>query len=641
MKIAFFVLVSGLLGGLFSPLFAQTQKAGDVILAQGTMKILRADGVSTEVAKVGTQIFVGDRLETDAVSIAKIRFVDDSVMSVGKNTTLKITQYLFSASAKQRNTDIFLIAGVIRMKVESYFQWAASSYEVRTGAAVGGVRGTDFVVQVLSNGTSEYYLIEGALELRGTEGIRQVVRLAPQQFSRVALGAPPSVPLRFEPGAKAQMFQNLGETPPGGLPKGTTAKGPGGDQRISQGDWARMLGNSMGLAKSGIQEGLDSAAYADLLAGGSGRVIEAEDFADLSKYLTKEQGAPDKVSGNGYLEAKSLSGTLRLNVAVPSPGKYPVKVKSRGTLLVSINNQSNVVETPPDDKSLRWQTLGQYQLQPGINEVNIVVSKGAAIDAFQIDARCADSIAPTGGWNVGQGLNYAAKAETMVKAMDQQGNLPVDGTYSQILRAENSGAPKGDFNKVDIGITDASGNTMKKRAVKAGAGTATLGWNITLPSDGVYSFSMQAGGSAPVILSMDGCEIGRAVPQGGEVRAVWEDIATRGGNKGNHSLEVMVPSGATLEAVRIIRRNSSPADYLALLKNLGFKEGKADDPVSEASAKENLQNQFFQAFAGEQTPQEPGEIAAGPDQVDEPPPDFHQDDQFPGGSSASPVVPGF
>src|SRR5262249_37179598 len=156
---------------------------------------------------------------------------------------------------------------------------------------------------------------------------------------------------------------------------------------------------------------------------------------------------------------------------------------------------------------------------------------------FQIDSRCADPVAPAAGWSGDSPLTYGEKAETMVKAMGQQGNLPVDPTYMQILRAENGGGAKGDYQKINSNRKDDQAELATRHAIRAGARSATASWNINLTSDGVYSFASQNAGSAPFLWSIDGCDIAKHVPQYPDLTLVWEDVATRSLTKGNHVLE--------------------------------------------------------------------------------------------------------
>jgi hypothetical protein len=609
---------------------------------QGEIEILRGDGVRRVKGQPGVEVFLGDRVETKAQGTAKIQFVDRSVLSVGKNTTVKITKYLYDAAGKDRSGILQLIMGEIRLKVEPHLNWnpfRPFQYQIQAGSLVAGVRGTDFVVRVFSNGLSEIYCLEGMLALKGKDGVGDVITLNARNFSRIPLGGWPAQPLKYETKKVYEILTEMGEDTTVGFlaqakPKGPKKQAAPGDV-ITQGEWAKMLSETLGLTTVN-DIGLDESHYVQLLTGGKSRTLEAEGRESQSNYLAKEDSTD--ASGGSFMEAKSLSGTLRTSTVVPRAGKYPLKVRARGTLLISLGNQTVVMETPPGQE-MQWKNLGEFDFQAGENVVNVVVSRGSAIDVFQIDARCANPIQPKGGWNMDDPLKFAEKAETMVKAMEQEGGLPVDGSYTKILRAENVRSVKGDFQRIEAKVTRGQGQAdTTTQAIQSNTGTSIVSWTLNLPTEGVYSFAVQAAGNAPFQWNVDGCNIGKNIPEFEDLNALWEEVASRSLPKGEHTLDILVPAGGILEAVRIVKRSSKASDYLALLQSLGFEEGMANETVTASAGQDNLENEFFRNMIegiGDIT-----DVPAAPEEVADPGVAFLPDEDFPFGSPVSPVIPG-
>ena len=628
--------------GLFgvSQVHAQGQQVGTLVSFSGGVKVLRADGLTRENATKSMALYEGDRIETEGNGNGKIEFIDQSQLAIGQSTTLKITKYLFNPQTKTRGSLLHLIIGQVRVQVKPYIQWGVGQYQIQTGSAVAGVRGTDFLVRVLTNGVSEFYLMSGSLELRGTEGGRRSISLASDQYSRVPLGGDPAVPMRYDARELSNLLKDMKEKVPPEVTQLEKSqpgpkKSPGAGKPINQSEWAKMLSEKLGLASGAVQEGLDSSSYIALLVGEESKVIEAEDGSNQHKYLSKEEGDRKDISGGGFLEAKNLSGTLRISYFVSRTGKYPLRVKSKGTLLISLGNQTLVVESPPDQKEMEWKSVGQFQFQTGENLLTIVVSRGSAIDALQVDSRCSDPIMPTGGWKPDNRLRFKDKAETMVQAMDQEGNLPVDPSFIQVIRAANFKAAKGDYKVIEIDRRKQN-KRLNPKAVQAGAQAADLNFRINVPTDGIFTFSVQTAGSAKFSYSVDGCSIGRELPQFSEPNPVWQEINSRTLKQGVHVLEVTVPAGGLIEALRVIKRKGTPQDHLNLLKSLGFKEGGMEDVVTVQDAMDNLNNDLFRP------PEKPEEeILAMPEETTDTPVVFLPDQEFPFSSPASPTLPGF
>lgn len=83
----------------------------------------------------------GDKARTHSDSRANIRLADQSVITIGENTIVEMSQ--FELTPKSRLVKINLLVGKLRVKV-SKFLGKKSKFEVTTPTAVLAARGTDF-----------------------------------------------------------------------------------------------------------------------------------------------------------------------------------------------------------------------------------------------------------------------------------------------------------------------------------------------------------------------------------------------------------------------------------------------------------------------------------------------------------------
>jgi hypothetical protein len=125
-----------------------------------------------------------------------------------------------------------------------------------------------------------------------------------------------------------------------------------------------------------------------------------------------------------------------------------------------------------------------------------------------------------------------------------------------------------------------------------------------LPEAGLYSVTAFVSPGAGQRWLADGCR--KAVvcpgPQTG-----WRPILSQVFAAGRHTLVLTLGDGATLERVRIERKKSEPADYVATLKRLGFDPGP-DGPVARGRALDAMgfvreqRRRLIASLCGDQVP---------------------------------------
>jgi hypothetical protein len=104
------------------------------------------------------KLLPGSEISTGSDGKAELELGDGSVIRMGPNTTIKITQ------EHCVSTSIFTKAGNIWLKVKQIL--GGGKFGVESGVAGGGVRGTEFTFEVTGN-SAVFTVYEGSVEVTG------------------------------------------------------------------------------------------------------------------------------------------------------------------------------------------------------------------------------------------------------------------------------------------------------------------------------------------------------------------------------------------------------------------------------------------------------------------------------------------
>jgi hypothetical protein len=133
--------------------FAATASATDV----GQIKVM-AGSVHLEregkrlPAEVGMPVRQSDTLITGSDGTAGVTFTDNSLLSVGPNSTLAIDRYAFDTTTHAGQFDASLKKGTLAVISGKMVKQSPDAMRVHTPTSIMGVRGTDFVVKVSEGG---------------------------------------------------------------------------------------------------------------------------------------------------------------------------------------------------------------------------------------------------------------------------------------------------------------------------------------------------------------------------------------------------------------------------------------------------------------------------------------------------------
>jgi hypothetical protein len=126
-----------------------TQQAiGFYLTVIGKPTVVHVGQPAAMPVKLRESVYFKDVIETQADSRAKALFEDDSILTVGENSRVEVSEYIYDPANNQRSSVLRMIQGKARALVGKLFAGMGSRFEVHTPTAVAAARGTYFVVWI-------------------------------------------------------------------------------------------------------------------------------------------------------------------------------------------------------------------------------------------------------------------------------------------------------------------------------------------------------------------------------------------------------------------------------------------------------------------------------------------------------------
>ena len=205
----------GLLAGLLAPAMLFPAEAngavGEMIVLKGRATVIR--GNRTIVVRRRLVLESGDRVRTGAGGKVQLRYfapLRGSVFIATQNTVFVVRE-----PRKRRRTYLLrLVWGAIRTRLADF---SRRRPYMRTGTAVIGVKGTDFIVYVKRKNASEFIGVEGLIEATSRSRPEFSIRIGKRQWGEIVAGEKPKPPIRVPDALwfpALREFSFPGETPP-------------------------------------------------------------------------------------------------------------------------------------------------------------------------------------------------------------------------------------------------------------------------------------------------------------------------------------------------------------------------------------------------------------------------------------------
>ena len=253
---------------------------GVVVAVQGTVTIQPATMTPPMRVRQFDEVGPLSILNSQAGSRCKVLYTDDSLVTLGENSRLEITEQTYQAGGDQRAFVAHLIRGAVRALVARSFEGDNSTYEIHAGTSVATARGTYFVIWLNGEQTTadnrkpgkRFQYDEGGFDTEGASGVANIGRngnvaftsggatvlVLPGQFSIALPGAVPSMPASIQtqiaPIASAISGTSLPDLPRQESPREALAAastGGGGAAISPVGPVVAKVGSLGGQAPSG------------------------------------------------------------------------------------------------------------------------------------------------------------------------------------------------------------------------------------------------------------------------------------------------------------------------------------------------------------------------------------------------------
>lgn len=376
-----------------------------------------------------------------------------------------------------------------------------------------------------------------------------------------------------------------------------------GDPRqtpVTHSEWARMLVRALGM---------DEVVRASTTAS---RVFSALSWKQSLAFPAAEYQRGDGVERVGRrVDALEIGGEVAYPLAVVRGGDYKVRLRLRGDPANPVQAEvARVGETAPlsvftviPASVEGWIDAGTTHLDPGNYTASVLLPSGSALDYVEFAPPCLRPIEPYSGWQPTAVALTDDVAVTAVQALDREWDLPpadlpieVDGGSFQTL-----GGPS------VIPAAATPGTLDQMLWLRAGAEGLQAVVFVDLPVAGLYTvsvFGIEGGGQSwmgdactkAVICAGDPLE-----PRGPE----WRILMTSEFAAGQHFFAVTLLEGAAIGKLRLERKKTTSADYLAAMERICFNPGPEGEPIAREKAVEAMQcverrrSESPQAFCGD------------------------------------------
>ena len=145
---------------------AASETIGQVTRTQGqAMAIVKGDN---RTLAVGSIISHDETLKTFADARLEVRLVDGTVLTLGENATLRMSEMVFNQAGQANQLAVFA-EGAFRMITGSLSKSAGANVRVNTPVAVLSVRGTDVWGGPI-DGAYGVFLVDGEVTVRTVGG---------------------------------------------------------------------------------------------------------------------------------------------------------------------------------------------------------------------------------------------------------------------------------------------------------------------------------------------------------------------------------------------------------------------------------------------------------------------------------------
>jgi hypothetical protein len=228
--IAFCVLAVSQAAGALAQ---SSQSIGNVTAVQRQVEVIHSDVSGVSTVNLGSSVLFKDSYETKSQARLKLLFEDDSILSLGENTKLQITENIYNPAQSQRSTVVNMLQGSVRALIGKIFGGPGSKFEIHTPTAAAAARGTYFIVWTTNAGGQDPTGVVNIGET-GKVAVSNIdpaiggsVELGHNQYTLIDEGKPPTPPSGISPDMLQSLINSTGvkDQAIDEIPKGMEAPG--------------------------------------------------------------------------------------------------------------------------------------------------------------------------------------------------------------------------------------------------------------------------------------------------------------------------------------------------------------------------------------------------------------------------------
>jgi hypothetical protein len=296
------------------------------------------------------------------------------------------------------------------------------------------------------------------------------------------------------------------------------------------------------------------------------------------------------VTGTGEsrrIEASAAVGEAAYPIAVTRGGDYRVRLLLAGNPATPVETEIRAlgedkpekVFTVPGSASPAWADAGTLHLDPGSYAATVLLPKGSILEYVELAPPCLTPIEPIGGWKPRAVATTADVAVTVLKAIDQEHQLPPSDSAIEIeakdIQPEGPVALEASYGPMP-GLTGTW--------FKAGAQGVSASLHLQLPEDGLYAVSVFGVSGGGLRFLADACRksVLCAEPEPTNTPG-WRQVFSGQFAAGRHFVNVTLGRGAAIQRIRVERKKDAAAEYVATVRRLGLDLGP-DGPITRERA---------------------------------------------------------
>lgn len=189
--------------------YAEIQGVATVVAIRGTVAAQNKSGASRNLS-LKSQIFQEDVLKTDKNGQLQIMFTDNSIISLGRNSEMKIAEYRWQPGQKDGALKTQVKEGSFRVMGGALAKEAPQNFKTETPTATIGIRGSMYTFR--STRDSLTVVFQGGKGIEVYNDLGKVTISVPGFGTRVVLNTPPVRPSKFT----EQQIKNLNSQLNGG-----------------------------------------------------------------------------------------------------------------------------------------------------------------------------------------------------------------------------------------------------------------------------------------------------------------------------------------------------------------------------------------------------------------------------------------